>query len=133
MLNLDLYLLDQLGFDLSKNPYALNETIRILIRTLLPFFIFFLMVYLVRKENTEQVNRFFIKMKVVVDADPERDRANLEQAFADPSLIKINNLFPGTAWEFERWNRTDWQGFMISVFIVALLIGFMSLLVSIGA
>jgi len=133
MLNLELYLLDQLGYDLSKNPYALNETIRILIRTLLPFFIFFLMVYLVRKENTEQVNRFYIKMKVLVDADPVRDRANLEEAYADPSLIKIKNLFPGTNWEFERWNRGDWRGFLISALIVVLLIGFMSLLVSIGA
>ena len=31
MLNIDLLFIDKLGFDLSKNPYALNETIRFLI------------------------------------------------------------------------------------------------------
>jgi SSS family solute:Na+ symporter len=131
-LNLELLFVDYLGFDLTKNPYALNETIRIMIRTLVPFFLFVLVSLFVPLKDSEQVERFFIKMKVEVDTDPGRDRANLHQAYINPSLIKIKNLFPGSNWEFERWNREDWSGFLISVVIVILLIGFMSLLVSIG-
>ncbi|MCI0496076.1 sodium:solute symporter family protein, partial [candidate division KSB1 bacterium] len=45
MLSLELVIVDWLGFDLSKNPYALNETIRIIIRTLVPFLILILVSY----------------------------------------------------------------------------------------
>ena len=37
MLKVDLVLIDLLGWDLSGNPYALNETMTALLRILVPF------------------------------------------------------------------------------------------------
>ncbi len=133
LLNLELVLLDGLGFDLQQNPYALNETIRILIRTLVPFIVFFIVALLVRVKFTTNVERFYIKMKVLVDSDPVIDQQNLEHAYANPESVQKYKLFPNSNWEFDRWDRQDWTGFLISVIIVVLLVGFMSFLVSIGA
>ena len=44
-LNLELVVLDKLGFDLTKNPHALNQTIRIMIRTILPFLILIIVAF----------------------------------------------------------------------------------------
>jgi len=56
---LELLLLDKIGFDLSKNPYALNESIRLLIRLLVPFL---LLVFgsLAFKINQKKINHSFL-------------------------------------------------------------------------
>ncbi|RQW01852.1 sodium:solute symporter family protein, partial [candidate division KSB1 bacterium] len=59
MLSLELVIVDWLGFDLSKNPYALNETIRIIIRTLVPFLVLILVSYLTRPDDKTRLDRFF--------------------------------------------------------------------------
>ena len=48
-----------MGFDLSKNPYALNETIRILIRTIVPFLILVAVSYLTPAPPAEQREKTF--------------------------------------------------------------------------
>ncbi len=126
-------MLDLLGFDLQHNPYAMNETIRILIRTLIPFIVFVIVALMIRVKIDENVERFYIKMKILVDSDPEKDRQNLDHAYANPTVVRALKLFPDSDWEFDRWDRQDWTGFLISVIIVILLVGFMSLLVSFGS
>ena len=45
MLNIELLFFNWIGFDLSKNSYAMNETIRIIVRTVVPFVVFFLVAF----------------------------------------------------------------------------------------
>jgi SSS family solute:Na+ symporter len=133
MLNLDLILIDSLGFELTDNPYAFNETIRILIRTLTPLIIFILVAFLIPKESNQRVDRFFLKMKTQVADDPEKDLKQLEFNFAHPERVADIKLIPDSDWEFDRWDKEDWSGFLLSAGIVILLILFMIILTSIGA
>ena len=57
MLSLELVLLDTIGMDLRKNPYALNETIRILIRTTVPFLILVVVSLLTRRDDKAMLDR----------------------------------------------------------------------------
>ena len=132
MLSLELVLLDKMGCDLGKNPYALNETIRILIRTIVPFLILVGVSLLTRRDDKAVLDRFFVKMKTPVESDPEEDARQLELSYADPRRFDERNLFgPGSDWEFNKWNRTDTTGFLIScaaaIGVILLLVGVISI------
>ena len=133
MLNTELLLLEKLGFDLQRNPYSLNETIRILIRTLIPFMIFFFVVFLTPMQKSRQIDRFFIKMRTKVAPTPGEDDKELALSYANPSRFSEKLLFPDSYWELEKWDKTDIGGFLISVLVVLSVVGLMVLLTSIGA
>ena len=132
MLSLELVLIDKMGFDLCKNPYAMNETIRILIRTIIPFLILIGVSLLTRRDDKDLLDRFFVKMKTPVDTDPDEDLKKLAISYEDPRRFDHTNLFgAGSDWEFNKWTKTDSVGFAIScvaaVAVILLLIGLISL------
>lgn len=133
LLNMELVLLDKMGFDLSENPHALNETLRILIRTTIPFLILMGVAIFARPDDKERLDRFFVKMKTIVITDHEADKRELELSYANPDRFNHKKIFPNSSWEFDKWDKTDISGFIISVFVVFLVIGLMKLLVSIGS
>ena len=133
MLNLELLFLDVIGFNLSKNSYALNETIRILIRTIMPFIVFFLVALLTKRVENNQVQNFFVKMKTKVANNPVQDAKELKLSYANPKRFDKLKLFPDTDWEFDKWDKEDVIGFLASVVGVFLVIGVLFLLISIGA
>ncbi len=134
MLSLELVLLDRMGFDLSRNPYALNETIRILIRTIVPFLILIAVSLLTRRDDKALLDRFFVKMKTPVHTDPAEDARRLEGSYADPHRFDHTNLFgPGSDWEFNKWTRTDAVGFLVSCALAAGVILLLVGLISLGA
>lgn len=132
MLSLELVLLDKLGIDLQKNPYALNETIRILIRTLTPFVILIVISFLTRRDEKTMLDRFYVKMKTQVHVDPEEDVRQMELSYANPSRFDHRKLFPNTDWEFDKWTKTDAIGFVISVITAVMVIFFLMGLLVIG-
>jgi SSS family solute:Na+ symporter len=132
MLSLELVLLDRLGYDLGKHPYAYNETIRILIRTIVPFLILILVSLLTRRDDKAMLDRFFVKMKTPVESEPDEDERQLKLSYADPRRFDDQNMFgPGSDLEFNKWNRTDAVGFLLSCLaaaaVVLLLVGLISL------
>lgn len=133
MLNLELVLLDKLGFDLSQNPYSLNETIRVIFKILIPFGVLFIVGLITRPDEKEAVDRFFVKMKTPVLADPESDKAELEKSYANPARFDHQKMFPKSNWEFCKWNKVDGIGFAISCCVAAFIVGMLFLVVSIGA
>ena len=132
MLSMELVLLDKLGFDLQKNPYALNETIRILIRTFTPFVILIVISFFTRRDNKAMLDHFYVKMKTQVHVDPDEDARQLELSYADPSRFNHRKLFPRSDWEFDKWDKTDTVGFAISTVVAALVVFFLVGLISIG-
>lgn len=132
MLSLELVLLDRLGMDLQNNPYALNETIRILIRTFAPFVILILISYITPRDSKHRLDRFYVKMKTPVQIDPERDRYELALSYADPNRFNQRKLFRKSNWEFDKWTQTDAIGFLISVLVAVSVILFLVSVVSIG-
>lgn len=131
-ISLELVLLDKLGFDLQKNPYALNETIRILIRTLTPFVILVLISFLTRRDDKTMLDRFYVKMKTPVHVDPDEDVRQMELSYENPSRFDDRKLFPKSEWEFDKWTKTDTVGFGISALVAALVVLFLMGILAIG-
>jgi SSS family solute:Na+ symporter len=132
MLSLELVLLDKLGFDLQKNPYALNETIRILIRTFTPFVILIVISFCSRRDDKAMLDRFYVKMKTQVDTDPDEDTRQMELSYADPSRFDHRKLLPKSDWEFDKWDKTDTVGFAISTAVAVVVVFFLIGLISLG-
>lgn len=132
MLSPALVFYDKLGFDLAKNPYALNETLRILTRTLVPIFIMFLVSYLTKPDDKRALDMFYVKMRTPVLEDREADRRELEISYSDPHRFDHLKMFPRTKWEFCRWDKVDIIGFIGSTLIAFAIVGLLYLIVSIG-
>lgn len=134
LLSPELVLLDYLGLDLTANTYALNETIRVLIRTLLPFLLLIVLSHLFKQteEEKQALNAFFVKMKTPVQEDPDQDQKLLEEAYDNPTSYESKKIFPGSYWEVLRWNKTDAYGFAISLGVVVALLGFLYLVMNLG-
>lgn len=132
-LSLELLLLDRLGFDLQGNPYALNETIRILIRTLLPFMLLIGISFLTRRDGKPMLDLFFVKMKTKVRTDPQEDAREMELSRRDPQRFDDLKLFPNSDWEFHKWDRTDAVGFLVSAAVAVLVVFFLMGLLALGA
>jgi len=133
ILSLELVLLDKLGFDLQKNTYAMNETIRILIRTIIPFLILIVIALVMKPENGRRINLFFVKMKTPVHTNPEEDARQLKLSYADPHRFDHKKLFPNSSWEFDKWTKVDMIGFIVSAVVAVGVIMFLILLLSIGS
>jgi SSS family solute:Na+ symporter len=132
MLNLELVLLDKMGFDLQKNPYALNETIRILVRTLTPFAVLIAVSFLTRRDDKAMLDRFYVKMKTAVHTDPQEDARQMELSYANPDRFNDCKLFGQSDWEFDTWDKTDTIGFVVSAVVAVLVVLFLMGLLAIG-
>ena len=132
LLSLELVLLQKMGFDLAKNPNALNETLRILVRMSIPFCILITVALLTRPDDHRRIDLFFVKMKTKVRTDPQADAQEIALSYAHPDRFDHRKLFPNSSWELDKWDRTDVVGFLISVGAVFSIIYFMKLLVSLG-
>ena len=110
MLTLELILIDIIGFDLSKNPHALNETIRISIRTLIPFLVLIVVSLLTKQDDKVRLDRFYARMKTSVESNREVDLKEVELSYANPSRFDYKKMFPNSNWEFEKFDKTDIKG-----------------------
>lgn len=130
--NIELWILEKCGLDLRSNPYALNETLRILFRTLVPFGIMILFSLLTRPDATEVLDRFYAKMRTRVIPDPETDARELQLSLQNPRRYDHLLVFPKTQFEIYKWTKIDWIGFILSVLGVGAVLLFIWIVVSIG-
>jgi len=112
MLSLELVLLDKF-FDLSKNPHALNETIRIIIRTFLPFLILMFVSLLTKPDDKKKLDEFYAILKTPAIADREEDAKQVQLSIENPSRFDYKKLFKNSNWEFEKLDRTDIKGIIL--------------------
>lgn len=120
----ELILLQSIGFNLQKNPYALNETIRMLIRLIFPFLILIIVSLITKPNNDKITNEFFLKMRTKVRGlGPDVDEKEVKESLANPEKTKELLLFPKTNLEIYKWDKLDTGGFLISIIIVFIVIG----------
>jgi SSS family solute:Na+ symporter len=132
MLNMELLLVDKLGGDLSAKPYALNETIRIAIRMVVPFIVLIVVSLLTRRDDKKMLDRFFVKMKTRVIIDHDEDAKAMQLSYANPDRFNHKKLFPDSDWELDKWTKEDTIGFAISVAGVFAVVSFLIFLVTVG-
>ncbi len=133
LLNMGLLMIDRAGWDLSANPYALNETLRILLRIIVPFGVFIIVVLFTKPDDKKLLDRFYVKMKTEVLPDHKADEKNLEISYAKPDRFNNLKLFPNSSWEFTKWNKVDTIGFALSVFTAFGIVGLLFVALSIGS
>lgn len=131
-LNLELLLLDSLGWDLSANLYALNETIRITVRIAASLCIMVVVSLLTRPDDREQLDRFYAKMRIKVLTDHEADAREVARSQKDPHRHEDRLLLPGSNWELLKWDREDLVGFLAAVAGVCGVLLLMTYLVQLG-
>jgi solute:Na+ symporter, SSS family len=130
----ELILLQSLGIEMNKLPYALNETIRMMIRLLFPFIVLILVSLLTKPNNDENAHRFFLKMRTRVRGlGSEADQKDVEEAYANPEKTKEMLLFPNTSLEIYKWNKQDIVGFLISIGVVFVVLGTLFIAVGLGS
>lgn len=132
MLNIDLVLYDKMGADLSKNPYALNETIRIATRVIVPFVILIFISFITKPDDREILNRFFVKMKTQVHPDRQQDDNELRLSYENPHRFDHLKMFPKSDWEFCKWDKVDIVGFLIALAIAFGIVALFYLAVNLG-
>lgn len=130
--SIELWILEQCGMSLETNPYALNETLRILFRTLVPFGIMIVFSLLTRPDPAEVLDRFYAKMRTQVIPDAKADAREIELSLQNPRRFDHLLVFPGTQFEIYKWTRLDWIGFGLSVLGVGAVLLFIRIVVSIG-
>lgn len=135
-LNLFLLALDRAGLDLTHNSHALNETIRVLIRLLIPFVLLILGSLWTRRSSDEvaAADRLAARLLTPLAATPEEDARAVIEAEATPELHDASKLFgPASNWQFRKWSRLDTLGFAACLALVLLVIGLLVFLVGLGS
>lgn len=115
LLKMELVMLSALGWDLSKNNYSLNETLFILVRVIVPFAVLIIVAKLTRPESSARLDRFYVKMKTKVNADPVIDAKEMELSYANPRRFDYMKMFPNSNWEMRKWDGDDWYGVFMTV------------------
>jgi Na+/proline symporter len=119
----ELFLLQSMGANLHLKPYALNETIRLMIRLISPFIILILVSLFTRPQTDEKTRRFFLKMRTRVKGNGlEADARDVQEAYDNPRKTEELLLFPNTSLEVYKWNKQDITGFLISVGVVLIVL-----------
>lgn len=131
-LSLDLLLLDALGVKLTSNPYSVNETIRLVVRTFVPILVMFFVCLFTKPDPQPLLDRFFSKMRTPVNVDRLLDEAELAKSYADPGRFREKLMFPESKWEFFKWTKQDFWGFLFATGMVCVVLLTMQLIVSIG-
>ena len=119
----ELIMLNAIGFKLQNIPYALNETIRMMIRLIFPFLMLIIVSLLTKPDKNEITEKFFLKMRTRVRGlGAKVDEKDLEEAYANPEKTKDVLLFPNTSFEIYKWNKQDFVGFLISIGVVVIVL-----------
>jgi SSS family solute:Na+ symporter len=132
MLYVDMVVVDKFT-DLSKLPYAMVETIRTIIRLVLPFSVIIIVSLLTRPDDKNRLDRFYSKMRTPVLVDRGEDKRQLDKSLADPNRYREKLLFPNSQFELFKWDRVDTIGFALSVIAVLAIIGMLQFLLNIGS
>jgi hypothetical protein len=115
----------------TKSTSSLNA-LELVPKIVMPFLVMIFFSFLVRPNSEEALDRYYAKMKTPVDPDPEKDKAKLAAAYADPGNTERVKLFPNSNLEFQKPTTSDITGFVISVIVCFAIIGFAFWMAGVG-
>ena len=125
-INAELVVAKAIGLNLKDKSPSQLLTIRYLVDIFLPILILVVISFFTKNKGLDKdIERFYVKMKTPVIADPELDKAELEKSYADPTRFDHLKLFPNSKWEFCKWTKEDTIGFFGSAALsVAIIVMF---------
>lgn len=118
----EVFLLHLLGVDVQGFNAAQLLTTRYLVDFLFPVTVLVAMSLLTRPTEPGRVARFYARMKTPVAPTLEQDAREVALSYANPTRFDGQKLFPGTDWEFTRWNNVDAIGFLCCCALVGVVL-----------
>ncbi len=131
--NLEFFLYDYLGWDLTGLANPMLETLRLPPRIIAPFLVMILLSWITPKNSPKVLDRYYVKMKTPVDPNPEKDAQELQRSYENPHRYDHKKLFPGTQLEFQKPTWLDVVGFVVSFGICFLIIALAVWVANLGA
>ena len=132
-LYLDLVALHAAGVPLERWPFAAAESLRISLRLCFPFVVLAVVSLLTPREDSPDIERFFLKMRTRVrGGGGAADAADVARSLAQPELTRACMVWPDSDWEIYRWTRTDALGFLCAVGFVFVVLAVLAGAVSLG-
>lgn len=119
----ELVLLKVIGVNVSALSPGGRFAGRFFVDSLLPIFVLVVVSLFTRAPPRERVDQFFGKMKTRVGGTPEEERAMIEETLRHPHRFDHLKLFPGSSWEFTKWDREDTIGFVAACVFTGVVIG----------
>jgi solute:Na+ symporter, SSS family len=113
-----------IGFDLERQPYAVSQTVVMLVPLAFSFLVLIVVAAFTPPNQDEITRKFFLKMRTKVRGlGPQVDAEDLQASIKNPERTKELLLFPNTQWEFYRWNKQDFWGFLFAIGVVFIVLG----------
>ena len=122
-----------LGIDFKAMSDAMLKTLELPVKIIAPFLVMICCSFVTRRNSQEALDRYYVKMKTPVDADPVKDQKKLDAAYTDPEQCERKKLFPGTNLEIQRPTYVDVIGFVLCFLICFAIVGLAIWLGKIGA
>ena len=131
--NIEIYLLALLGVNVNNFTPPMIMTARFLVDSLLPMLILIVASWMTRAGDPEKLARFYARLKTPVGDTPDADRVTVCESYANPARFDHTKLFPGSDWEFTKWDKLDALGFLACCAAVGAILLFFKGLMMIGA
>jgi solute:Na+ symporter, SSS family len=107
--NYSLYLL---GVPVQRFSSAGMTTVRWAFDGLFPFVALILFSLVTKADELERADRFFAKMRTPVAPTPELDKQEVRLSFQMPHRFDEKKILKGSDWQFTKWDRNDFIGFL---------------------
>jgi Na+/proline symporter len=118
----EVYLLSVFGFDVAGFTAAQLLTTRYLVDFLLPVIVLIAVSLMTQPTEPARVARFYARMKTPVAETLDEDAKAVEASYANPTRYDHLKLFPGSNWEFTKWDKVDAIGFICCCAVVGLVL-----------
>lgn len=118
----EVYVMSVLGFDVAGFTAAQLLTTRYLVDFLLPVIVLIAVSLMTQPTEPARVARFYARMKTPVAETLEEDAKAVEASYASPTRYDHLKLFPGSNWEFTKWDKVDAIGFICCCALVGLVL-----------
>jgi hypothetical protein len=127
--HVELVILDSVGLNVSALSPSSRFAARFFFDALTPFLVLIGVSLCTRPAERSRLDQFYGKMKTPIGKGPELEAAAVAETLRNPLRYEHTKLFPGSNWEFTKWDRVDTVGFLICAMVSATIIGlFWSLL-----
>jgi len=126
--NLECWLMSKAGLNAAAYSPSQRLTAQFFFDGLFPFAVLLVTSLLTPRTDPARVVQFYGKMKTPVGATPELEAAAMEETRRNPTRFDHTKLFPGTNWEFCKWDKVDTVGFLICSALTGAIVGLFILL-----
>jgi solute:Na+ symporter, SSS family len=110
--NIENYSLHLLGIPVWRFSGSGMTTSRWAFDGLFPFIVLIVFSRLTKPDELERADRFFAKMRTPVAATPELDKEEVQLSFEMPHRFDDKKIVKGSNWQFTKWDRNDFLGFL---------------------